>query len=117
MNNLMIFYKRYRYGIPAIIYLLIYLIWFRYLEKTVTSHYQVIHLKVDNYIPFCEVFIIPYLLWFAYVAVAVLYLFFFHKEDFIKCCIFLFTGMTVFFADFHILSKWTSFAPSCHAER
>jgi len=89
-------YQRYRYGIPAAMYLLLYLIWFRHLEKTVTKQYQVIHLKIDDHIPFCEIFIIPYLLWFLYVAIIVIYLFIFHKNDFIKCCLFLFTGMTVF---------------------
>lgn len=96
MRTLKGLYQRYRHGIPAIIYLTIYMIWFTYLEKTVTKHYEVIHMKLDNYIPFCEVFIIPYLLWFAYVAVVVLYLFFKNKYDFAKCCIFLFAGMTVF---------------------
>ncbi len=96
MMNLKTFYQRYRHGIPALIYLAVYLLWFGYLEKTVTKHYEIIHMKLDNYIPFCEVFIIPYLLWFAYVAVVVIYLFFKNKDDFAKCCIFLFTGMTVF---------------------
>ena len=51
---------------------------------------------MDDYIPFCEVFIVPYLLWFLYVAVTVMYFFFKDKDDYFKCCTFLFTGMTVF---------------------
>jgi len=90
------FYNKYKHGIPAIIYLLIYLVWFAHLENTVTKHYEIIHMKPDNYIPFCEIFIIPYLLWFGYVAVTVIYLFLKDKYDFYKCCIFLFTGMTIF---------------------
>jgi membrane-associated phospholipid phosphatase len=72
------------------------MIWFRHLEKTVVKHYDIIHMKLDNFIPFCEIFIIPYLLWFGYVAVVLLYLFFRQKDDFIKSCVFLFTGMTIF---------------------
>lgn len=53
-------------------------------------------MKLDDVIPFCEVFVIPYFLWFAYVSAAVLYCFFKNKQEYIKTCVFLFTGMTVF---------------------
>lgn len=43
-------------------YFAIYLPWFGHLEKTVTTHFHVIHTALDDYIPFCEYFIIPYLL-------------------------------------------------------
>ena len=47
------------------LYFVIYLAWFAFLEKHVTTHFHVIHMNIDDYIPFCEVFIVPYLLWFA----------------------------------------------------
>lgn len=50
----------------------------------------------DDYIPFCEIFVVPYLLWFAYVAVVIMYFFFRDKDDYFKTCAFLFTGMTIF---------------------
>jgi membrane-associated phospholipid phosphatase len=53
-------------------------------------------MAADDYIPFCEVFIIPYLLWFVYVSAVVVYFFFTSKEDYYKTCVFLFTGMTIF---------------------
>ncbi len=90
------FYTDYRHGIPLIIYGIIYLTWFFYLEKTVTKQYTVIHMAIDDYIPFCEVFIIPYLLWFVYVAAVVVFFFFKDKTDYYRTCTFLFTGMTVF---------------------
>lgn len=91
-----ILYLKYRHSIPLLIYFAIYLFWFGYLEKTVTKHYQIIHTPIDNYIPFCEIFIVPYLLWFVYVAVVVVYLFFKNKADYTRCCLFLATGMTIF---------------------
>ncbi|MBR6770448.1 MAG: serine/threonine protein phosphatase [Lachnospiraceae bacterium] len=91
-----LFYEKYRHAIPLLIYAPIYLIWFAWLEKTVTKDYTVIHLAMDDHIPFCEIFVIPYFLWFAYVAAVVLYLFFKDKDDYYRACIFLFTGMTVF---------------------
>jgi len=78
----------------CLLYAFIYLPWFAFLEKNVTK-YHLIHSSLDDLIPFCEVFIIPYFLWFAYVAVAVLYFFFTSKEDYFKLCTFLFTGMTI----------------------
>lgn len=89
-------FQKYRHIIPLLIYAVIYLSWFGYLEQTVTKHYRVIHTDLDDYIPFCEVFIIPYLLWFVYVAAVVIYLFLKNKSDYYKCCAFLFTGMTIF---------------------
>ena len=46
-------------------------------------------------IPFNEYFVIPYLLWFAYVTAAIAYLFFKNKEEYYRLCAFLFTGMTL----------------------
>ncbi len=92
-KNLM---TQYKHGSIAIIYLLFYMIWFFWLEQKVTRHYTVIHVAMDDYIPFCEVFIIPYLLWFAYIACTVIYFMFKSKPDYYKACAFLFTGMTIF---------------------
>lgn len=88
--------NKYGHAIPLIIYAFIYLNWFSYVEKHVRTDFYVIHMSIDDYIPFCEIFIIPYLLWFVYVAAIVVYLFFANKKDYVKCCIFLFTGMTLF---------------------
>lgn len=77
-------------------YLVIYLVWFTWLEKTVTTRFHVIHMAIDDYIPFCEYFIVPYLLWFAYVAAGVIYFFFTDVSDYYKLCTVLFVGMTVF---------------------
>lgn len=90
------FLEKYKHGIPLLIYLVIYLVWFAWLEKTNVKDYQLIHVSLDDHIPFLEVFIIPYLLWFGYVAVVVVYLFFKNKQDYYKACAFLFTGMTIF---------------------
>lgn len=90
------FLKRYKHFLPMILYTLIYLFWFSHLEKTVTSDYQIIHMNIDDYIPFCEVFVLPYFLWFLYVPAVVIYLGFKNKEDYYRSCIFLAVGMTVF---------------------
>uniref|UniRef100_UPI004056418B phosphatase PAP2 family protein n=1 Tax=Agathobacter sp. TaxID=2021311 RepID=UPI004056418B len=79
-----------------LLYFPAYCLWFAYLEKTVTTHFHVIHMDIDDFIPFCEYFIVPYLLWFLYVAVTVLYTSLTDKKQFLKMCTFLYTGMTLF---------------------
>ena len=96
MNKAKVFYQKYRHGLLSLCYLLFYLVWFFYLERTVTRHFNVIHMAVDDYIPFCEFFVVPYFLWFGYVALVVIYLIFHNKQDYFKACAFLFTGMTIF---------------------
>ena len=77
-------------------YFIVYLIWFQYVETSVTSHFHVIHTHLDDLIPFCEVFVVPYFLWFGYVAWGVAYFALHNKRDFNRLCAFLFTGMTIF---------------------
>ena len=89
------FIAKYKHGL-LLLYFLIYLPWFGYLEENVTTHFHVIHVALDDKIPFCEYFIIPYMLWFAYVASGIAYFFFKNKSEYYKLCAFLFTGMTIF---------------------
>ncbi len=89
-------YKKYHHAIPAIMYFIIYMVWFNYIETHRAAGYRVIHTTIDNKIPFCEFFIVPYLLWFGYVAVTIVYLFFADKEGYYNSFTFLMTGMTVF---------------------
>ena len=95
MTRLKDFLFKYKHAI-IILYMPIYLFWFMTLEKRTNVHFTEIHCKIDDYIPFCEIFIIPYLLWFLYVAVSLLYLFFQtkHLDDFYRCCAVLLLGMT-----------------------
>lgn len=95
-NPMVRFLRKYKHAIPLIIYGIIYLSWFHHLEETVTSRYNVIHVSLDDRIPFCEIFVVPYLLWFAYVAVVVGYFFLHDRNDYFRIFIFLCTGMTVF---------------------
>lgn len=78
------------------LYVFIYVPWFMYLEKHVQSQYYLIHSPLDDHIPFIEYFIIPYYLWFAFIAVSVLYFFFTDKSGFYRVTAFLIIGMTLF---------------------
>ena len=72
------------------------MIWFTWLEERHIWKYQIIHVFMDDYIPFCELFIVPYFLWFLYVPAVVLYLAANNKDEYYRNAIFLCIGMTVF---------------------
>ncbi len=76
-------------------YFVIYMVWFYYLEKTVTKNYYSIHIKLDDLIPFNEWFVIPYMLWFLYIFLSVVYFFFASRDEFYRLTAFLFIGMTI----------------------
>lgn len=78
------------------LYGLIYLPWFAYLEKHITHDFHVIYIPLDDKIPFIEFFIVPYLLWFAFVAATVIYFFLKDRSDFYRLFLFLIIGMTAF---------------------
>lgn len=82
--------------IVLMLYWCLYLPWFSHLEQTVTTHFHVIHMAIDDYIPFCEFFVIPYFLWFAYIAWGIGYFYLKNKDEYFKLCAVLFTGMTIF---------------------
>ncbi len=103
-------FYRYRHA-WVLSYAFIYLPWFLYLEKKVTSHYHIMHVAIDDYIPFNEYFIIPYLLWFFYVSAAIFYFFFADVKDYYKLCTMLFTGMTISLMICTVFPNGTDFRP------
>ncbi len=76
-------------------YILLYLPYFFWLESVITDNYKIMHVALDDVIPFSEYFIVPYMIWFFYVSGAVLYFFFTDKQDYFRLCTFLFIGMTI----------------------
>ena len=83
--------------IPSVIYMTIYVIWWALLEHRQVARYTVIHMAADDAIPFLEIFVIPYMAWFAYVVGVVLFfLVTEQKRDYYRLITFLYIGMTVF---------------------
>nr|WP_296265894.1 phosphatase PAP2 family protein [uncultured Merdimonas sp.] len=78
------------------LYVFIYMPWFTYLEKRTNVQYTMVHSPLDSYIPFVEYFVVPYLLWFVFIAVTGLYFFFTEKQSFYRMAAFTITGMTLF---------------------
>lgn len=89
------FLSKYKHSI-LILYFPLYMVWFLLLEKRADIPHYIIHCPLDDMIPFQEIFIIPYLLWFFYVAAVLVYLFFQtdYLKDFYRCAAVLMLGMT-----------------------
>ena len=97
MKNIKTFFSKYKHA-WLLCYGFIYLPWFCYLEKTVTRHYHVMHVALDDFIPFNEYFIIPYMMWFLYVAGTIVF--------------FLFSGMTISLIICTFFHNGTDFRPA-----
>lgn len=92
------FFNKYKHGLWIAVFSLIYMILFYYLEHRPVYRYHVIHTTLDNLIPFCEYFVIPYLLWFPYMFIAVLYFIFRNddKQEYYRLAKNLMMGMSLF---------------------
>ncbi len=80
-----------------VLYFAIYLPWFSWLNvfSPTRPNTTEMYCKLDDLIPFNELFVIPYFVWFAYIAVSYVFLLFNDRNDFIRMCIFLYGGMTI----------------------
>ncbi len=102
------FYKlthsKYSYALWAL-YVPIYLVCFFFVEKLVPSgsDYWVSYMKLDDLIPFCEYFVVFYVLWYPYMVATGLYLIFKDADAFkrmIWCIAIGFTSSLIFFLIF-----------------
>ncbi len=73
----------------------IYLLIFFILEKINYDNYLYTETFIDQHIPFIEVFVIPYLLWFPYIIFGFIFFILFDTKGFYRTCFYLFGGMYV----------------------
>ena len=57
---------------------------FLLLERFVKADYNFMHCFLDDFIPFCEFFVVPYYFWFVYLIGMLVYTFFFDTKSFSK---------------------------------
>ncbi|MGI6011408.1 MAG: phosphatase PAP2 family protein [Ruminococcus sp.] len=74
------------------------MICFYALEQRSDVEFHIIHTPLDDYIPFCEYFIVPYIFWFVYMFIAILFFIFINpnKREYYQMILSLGTGMTLF---------------------
>ncbi|NLI60677.1 MAG: phosphatidic acid phosphatase [Clostridiales bacterium] len=85
-------------------------IWFNYCERTLRPKY-IMYSPLDDYIPFIKFFVIPYLFWFAYMAIAFLYLGIVSKKDYYRLCLFIFGGMCICYTIYMIFPNAQNLRP------
>ncbi|MCR5616608.1 MAG: phosphatase PAP2 family protein [Saccharofermentans sp.] len=78
-----------------ILYMPVYLFFFVFVERN-TRDITIINIPLDDCIPFVEGFIVPYLMWFPFMAAAIVYVFFKDKKEFFAMCWNLIIGMSLF---------------------
>ena len=90
--------RKLKLALPALTYMVIYLCWFYIIEHIPWRDYSIIHMRMDDKIPFCEYFIIPYILWFFFIGFTVLWFMFYNKneKEYLQLIVSLMIGMTVF---------------------
>ena len=76
------------------LYWVVYLIWFFWLDLTVTAPKYILHSPLDDFIPFNEWFIFPYGSWFFLLAGVTALLWWFDTASYDKLCLMMFSGMT-----------------------
>ena len=84
------------YILAPVVYGILYLCAFFYIENRPVDHLYIVHMPLDDHIPFCEFFVIPYFLWFIYFTGAVVLFAFLDRKDYYRLCIMLGSGMTLF---------------------
>ena len=76
-------FQKYRHAL-VLLYGFIYMPWFMWLESRANLPYHVIHVGLDDLIPFVEYFIVPYTVCgSSYVAAVFVYLFFRNRREFL----------------------------------
>lgn len=74
--------------------------------------YTILHLAVDDYIPFIPLFVIPYILWYLYVPLHLLITGLNDRNAFYKQCIAFFSGVVICLIVFTILPTAIDFRPN-----
>ena len=85
--------------VKLLLYWPVYGLLFLFVERFYQPEaYYSMHCALDDLIPFCEYFIVPYLLWFPYQVFVVAYFIFFNKNkrEYYQLTLNLCMGMTVF---------------------
>lgn len=92
------FIKKYKHGFVILFYAIAYMCCFHFLESRTVFAYHLIHNPIDDLIPFCEYFIVPYLLWFPYQIIAIMFFIFYNKnkDEYYQLIKNLCMGMTIF---------------------
>lgn len=94
-------------------YMIFYLCFFNYLEYRTGVQVHMLQMRADYKIPFCEYFIVPYLLWFPYVGLTAAYFTLFNdnRTEFYQFAVCMGIGMTLFLIVSYIFPNGQNLRP------
>ena len=96
-------------------YWVVYLVWFFWLDLTITDPKYIIHSPIDDFIPFNEWFIFPYCSWFLLLAAVTALLWWNDTESYDKLCLMMFSGMTFCLILYMVLANGLDIRPTAEA--
>ena len=82
--------------LPMAAFFIIYVEWFSELEKRNGIPMREMHMVLDDLIPFCELFVIPYFMWFGYMIINTLFIYFTDRRTYYCLSTLLYIGMGTF---------------------
>lgn len=85
-------------------------LFYTFLNRTVTPDFYM-HSVIDDYIPFVKIFIVPYVFWYFYIAIALIYFGLTSRANFIKLTLFMFSGMTICFLIYLVFPNGQNLRP------
>lgn len=85
-----------RVAMPLIAFMVFYMVWFTALEQSTSDNYHIVYSSLDSLLPFCEYFVVPYLLWFLFIPLIMLYLLLTDEMEFSRTSLILMAGMLFF---------------------
>lgn len=106
------FWHKLKLASPILWFTVIYLFFFRYLEQIRTVRSYQITSGLDKYIPFCEYFVVPYILWFALVPAVCIFLLLANESLFVRVRNMLMAGMAVFIILSAVIPNYISLRPA-----
>ena len=93
----------------------VYLVWFFWLDLTITDPKYIIHSPIDDFIPFNEWFVFPYCSWFLLLAAVTALLWWNDTESYDKLCLMMFSGMTFCLILYMVLPNGLDIRPTAEA--
>ncbi len=93
------------------LFTVVYFVWFMNLEKF-REPVLIVHSRIDDMIPFCQYFVIPYLIWFLYIFGTFIFFLFTSKEDVANVSRYMFTGMIACLVIYTILPTGLNLRPN-----
>ena len=106
--------KECKHGLFFLLFILIEVFYF--LTQLRDIDYNLVHVSLDDMIPFLPIFVIPYVAWYVYVPGGMLYNFFVDKNAFRKQILTVISGMAISIIIFCIYPTTVDFRPSAEGD-